>query len=179
MRLLHFGLVAALGACGSGAREAEPMPASATVYCAGSDGEPHPCPREGEEGSGQEGTLRESRAAYRVEGAVVSDLVTGLTWQRGASEQPLTAGAATAYCAALELDGQRGFRLPSRLELVSLVDYGRHTPAIDVRAFPDTPSELFWTATPVAGTDRSWGVFFKTGLTSHLGAPSGRARCVR
>jgi hypothetical protein len=30
------------------------------------------------------------------------------------------------------------------------VDFSRHDPAIDPEAFPDTPSEWFWTASPYA-----------------------------
>jgi hypothetical protein len=77
----------------------------------------------------------------------VRDDVTGLIWQESVSDI-ITFDAATNYCQGLALPGG-GWRLPTTIELVSLVDFTRSSPAIDVTAFPETPSDAFWSSTEV------------------------------
>ncbi len=96
----------------------------------------------------------------------VSDNVTGLVWQQavGAVGEPWM--QAKQYCANLALAG-RVWRLPSRIELASLVDYDRNaSPLINPSAFPDAAADRFWAASPYA-VDRSagWYVDFSTGYT--------------
>jgi hypothetical protein len=51
--------------------------------------------------------------------------------------------------------------LPNVKELSSITDKTRVSPAIDVTAFPATPSSRFWTSTPYAGNAASaWYVGF-------------------
>lgn len=50
-------------------------------------------------------------------------------------------------CATLTLADADDRHLPTRIELTSLVGTGRSAPAIDTTAFPDTPSQFFWTST--------------------------------
>lgn len=58
-----------------------------------------------------------------------------------------------------------GWRLPTRPELISLLDLSRHDPAIDVDQFPDTKSAWYWTSTPCAwNEDARWIVSFGSGL---------------
>jgi hypothetical protein len=112
---------------------------------------------------------------------VTRDLVTGLEWQRDELSGRLSQPEAAAACAALSLDGHVAWRLPSRLELVSLVDYARNFPAIDVTSFADTAPEFYWTATSVADyPDRAWYVGFAYGFVfgKERTAPA-LARCVR
>jgi Protein of unknown function (DUF1566) len=112
---------------------------------------------------------------------VVLDRVTGLMWQRKLDDQQLTLVNATQHCADLSLAGFDDWRLPSRLELVSILDTMRVQPAIDAAAFPDTPSDWFWTST-LSGLDSqsAWYVYFyfgypKTDLVSNQFS----VRCVR
>ena len=102
-------------------------------------------------------------------------------WQRKLDDQPLTFADATQHCAGLSLAGYDDWRLPTRLELVSILDTMRTQPAIDVAAFPDTPSDWFWSST-LAGNDpqSAWYVYFyfgypKTDLVSNQFS----VRCVR
>ena len=113
---------------------------------------------------------------------VVTDRKTGLTWQRnvdGAARYDLAAGM--TYCGQLQLDGS-GWRLPGLKELLTLVDPTRYKPAIDPKAFPQTPADLFLSSSH----DRrvinggTWRVDFANGVTA-VGSPTlpSRVRCVR
>ena len=117
---------------------------------------------------------------FTVCDSTVLDTSTGLTWQRKVPPGKYTHAEALAYAASLKLGGG-GWRLPTVQELVSLVDYTRRTPSIDVKAFPDTPSEWFWSATPPAGGSSSaWLVHFSVGYVLDSGVTNTyRVRCVR
>jgi len=119
--------------------------------------------------------------SYTSGASSVTDNVTGLVWQRAVEPTTFTAQAANDYCASLVLDGACDWRLPTRVELVSIVDYAVSSPAIDGTVFPSTPAEFFWSATPdVSGTGVSWFVNFNDGLAdSILGSEQHRVRCVR
>src|SRR5262245_10302592 len=96
---------------------------------------------------------------------IVRDNVTGLEWQAIPFDKRMTWAEAEKACAALRLGGHDDWRLPTRAELLTLVDDTRHNPAIDTDAFPGTPSEWFWTATPYAADPKSyaWVVYFDGG----------------
>ena len=77
-------------------------------------------------------------------------------------------------CAALG----DGWRLPSRMELESILDLTRHDPAVDTARFPDTKSTWYWTGTPCAWSSGSaWVVHFLNGYAYNYDR-SNRA-CVR
>jgi hypothetical protein len=67
-----------------------------------------------------------------------------------------------------------GWRIPTRIELESLIDLSRHDPAIDTEKYPDTKSKYYWTSTPCAWNDTAvWVVGFGYGFVgsdfrSHL-----------
>jgi hypothetical protein len=123
----------------------------------------------------------------RVDGngtAVVVDRVTGLTWQRDIDPTYYAEGDGQQRCAEMSSQGYAGFhdwRLPSRIELVSLVDFTRVNPAIDTSAFPSAPSDYFWSSSPVnSTTPYAWCVAFDFGDTfSARVSDMGRVRCVR
>jgi hypothetical protein len=48
---------------------------------------------------------------------------------------------------ARDLAGRDDWRLPSAVELQSIVDYGHSAPSIDSTVFPNTPAAVFWTST--------------------------------
>jgi hypothetical protein len=90
-------------------------------------------------------------ASYTASADVVVDNVTGLQWQRVLSDSSVTWQVATDYCADLTLGGYSDWRLPTLIELYSLVDFTASSPSIDVVTFPGTPAENFWTSTPLGG----------------------------
>ncbi len=111
----------------------------------------------------------------------VTDEVTGLMWQRSTSADTYTQPDALSYCEGLGLGGHADWRLPTRIELVSLLDHSRVNPAIDVDAFPATQPAPYWSASAcVAPSDNAWDVHFYGGSADN-GSVTGTnwVRCVR
>jgi hypothetical protein len=127
------------------------------------------------------GTPRSQSYDLGQDGVVV-DRITHLAWQRQVDAATHTWSGAKQYCACLNLGGHDDWRLPSRIELVSIVDFTRNTPSIDSTAFPDTPLEWFWTSTPLAeNPDEAWYIYFDNGFSKFILAEEHeyRVRCVR
>jgi hypothetical protein len=103
---------------------------------------------------------------------VVTDTVTALMWQEPTPSQLYTWQEARCYCAGLTLAGYPDWRLPTRIELLSLIDETIPSPGpnIDKAAFPSTVGGNhsadqmgygYWTSTPKAGDASSaWTVHF-------------------
>lgn len=123
--------------------------------------------------------------------AVVRDIVTGLSWQRllpatyatctppSASEGACTRVDASAYCEQLVLDGLEDWRLPSKIELESLLDFTRDGVSIDDDVFPASGFPV-WSISPAARSGEAWVVDFALG--ANVIAPESsrfRVRCVR
>jgi hypothetical protein len=120
-------------------------------------------------------------APYAVEGMTVVDIRTQLTWQRQHSTGPLPWAEASGYCANLVLGGVPGWRLPSYVELMSLVDVrAGEGPTIDGDAFSSTSNSNFWTASKLSTAADRYYVAFQNGTGGHL-SPTFQyyARCVR
>jgi hypothetical protein len=123
---------------------------------------------------------------------VMTDNVTGLMWQQPLDAVSCAKGCtqadAAAYCASISLGNYHDWRLPTRIELVSLVDFTRASPAIDP-VFTGTPPDKFWTSSSEAGAVATvaWLVDFVSGSAYVIGtlgtstnpAPLLRVRCVR
>ncbi len=120
--------------------------------------------------------------SYTVNGdGTVKDNVTGLVWQQMASTTLFTQAAALAYCAGLSLGGSAGWRAPTYVELVSIVDYGKPSPNINAAAFPGALGEAFWSSTPYAVPGgNGWVVTFNAGYVDIYDVSSSHyVRCVR
>ena len=75
---------------------------------------------------------------YVLTADTVTDKTTGLEWERNDSS-PATmayAGGAT-YCAALSMGGQTDWRLPTRIEALTFLDYGQTLGLLNQAVFPD------------------------------------------
>ncbi|MES1207165.1 MAG: DUF1566 domain-containing protein [Pseudomonadota bacterium] len=117
----------------------------------------------------------------------VRDNVTCLTWQKTISATSYTVAAGRAYCATLGT----GWRLATRIELMSIMDYSQSAAKTDPVAFPGTPRAFFktgseWVLTTKqigagAGTDFGWAFNFSDGIVSNArsGGSADRVRCVR
>lgn len=93
-------------------------------------------------------------------------VIGNLMWHRATSPDRLNFKDAESYCKALTTVGHTDWRLPTIQELLSLVDYTRHDPSIDVAQFPDTKSNYYWSSSPDASApaDFAWIVGFYHGL---------------
>jgi len=129
-------------------------------------------------GEALEADIKTSR--YVINDATVLDTTTGLTWQREVPAERYTWQAAKDYAAALDLAGG-GWRLPTKDELLTIVDTTRTNPCIDADAFPNTPSEWFWSASPYANSSNfAWIVDFGYGYSGDNSVDfTYRVRCVR
>ena len=128
---------------------------------------------------------------------MVTDHITGLEWQddseAGTVTKPWVTQAnydagnyddtsgdtATTYCADLTLDGG-GWRVPSRVELRSIAEYGHYNPAINP-AFVNVASNYYWSSTTGASyTYNAWYVDFNGGYQNDYDKNSYYyVRCVR
>jgi hypothetical protein len=118
-----------------------------------------------------------------ADGLWVRDTRTGLLWQRHVDTLRYTYGGATAYCASLALGTESGFRLPSIVELATILDESRSNPPIDSAAFPVVAGVTgYWSATTdAANAANAWtmlftsqGFMFRTDKSS-----TQNVRCVR
>ncbi len=124
---------------------------------------------------------------YTAANETVYDNATHLTWQRATLGtytwgSASTAGTAQNYCATLAVAGG-GWRLPSRKELSTIVDFtaASGTATIDPTAFPNTPATFFWAASPVwDALGNARGVDFSNGSSYGNGENIAYSvRCVR
>jgi hypothetical protein len=163
----------------------------------------NPCPVSGEEYYGQDGQYgwdlghmtaeRFTRDTTTLpENPLVTDALTGLTWQGCAggltdgscitgAEEELLWTEAVAYCDDLDWAGRTDWRLPDIYELQSIIDMGELDPVIDQSIFPFTPSIGFWSSSSSAYVpSSSWYVDFTMGLVTYdEKANHFAARCVR
>lgn len=87
----------------------------------------------------------------------VSDDVTDLTWQKELDFIRRDWYEAIDHCENLELAGRDDWRLPNKKELLSIVNYNKHSPAIDLEFFPETPADyFFWSSSTHIGHAAMW-----------------------
>ncbi|MBH1988871.1 MAG: DUF1566 domain-containing protein [Myxococcaceae bacterium] len=122
---------------------------------------------------------------------VVYDSFTGLTWERFQSLLPVVwnqtayPGSAQAHCVSLCAGGYSDWRVPSVMELQSLVDYSlTKAPRINAPAFPITFPSGYWSSEAVVNASHeAWKLSFGTGKIEPHDAFLSRkgilARCVR
>lgn len=181
IRVALSGLLAfACGAESSMPASAEPSPpASDEARCPSDD---VPCLTRGYAHfviSNVEGSGLPNEAVYETTDELVRDVVTGLVWERRGRAEPTSWAEAKAHCAALELGGRDDFRLPGRIELVTILDFGELPVAASV--FEDTAPDYHWTSSPASFVEGSaYSVYFGAGETTIASASPGSAvfRCV-
>ena len=97
-----------------------------------------------DDGAYQAGTQRE----YNRTNSTVHEISKNIFWQDSneVTNNSYTQAEADSYCYYLIQDGYDDWRLPTIYEAMSLIDYGKETPAMD-SAFINTGSGYLWTST--------------------------------
>ncbi len=125
-----------------------------------------------------------SQYQFSDKGTVI-DTTTGLEWRRCAqgydwsaegvcrpnNQQPsmLTWQQALMQAQQSQFADYDDWRVPNKNELDSIVDRSCWDPAINTDVFPQTPAELFWSATPNGiRSDVTWVVSFGKGEHRNL-----------
>ncbi|TAN71527.1 MAG: DUF1566 domain-containing protein [Methylobacter sp.] len=122
--------------------------------------------------------LAADRYTVSANGQEVKDNKTQLTWRRCpegmnwsvntciGSASAMTHQAALQEAASQAVSTGVAWRLPNVKELSSIVDRSRSNPS-DTTAFPVTPSNAFWSSSPVVGGgDYAWFVYLDNGYVS-------------
>jgi hypothetical protein len=181
---------AAVGGAGSGGSDVGPpdlivktggpWPDSFTGSCS-SASQAVPCPQLDDPLFGQDGSYRINVPTYASTVNTITDSVTGLTWQLEPEAASKTQASALSYCDALSLAGHDDWRLPTRLEYISLLDEGRPNGFAVPPIVPADSTGTQWTA---SATGRAPNNFFVVQddhgrINVATAASSGTARCVR
>lgn len=119
---------------------------------------------------------------YTYNPDTVTDGKTGLIWQKNDDNTPRIWADAITYCDALELGGYTDWRLPTKKELITIVDYKKSSPpVIDADSFPGTVPMDYWSSTTYAGKPKTaWGVYFGNGMVDGASKLENKyVRCVR
>jgi hypothetical protein len=131
---------------------------------------------------GQDGHYpRQARSFTAVDENRVRDEVTGLIWAKSIGSASRWSEAETT-CASLEL-GLKAYRLPTRFELLSLLDFGsQSTVGLPAQLGAASDTTLLWTSTELAGEESStaWAVDAQAGTMMRVSKDSvlPRALCV-
>ena len=109
-----------------------------------------------------------SRFKCVMEGKAVLDKQTGLTWARNANilEKALPYEESVKLCQDVEIGGKKGWRLPTKDELITLLDTSRSGPALP-EGHPFTNvlwNSYYWTCSECEGDSKSaWMVRMTSG----------------
>lgn len=140
-----------------------PLYRTGVVTCATDTAQDLTCPQAGWEL--QDGDFQPNlQGLTQTSADVVTDSHTGLVWQRGDDGNTYTQAQAVQHCATFKGgDGGVGWRLPSVIELMTLIDNGVALPSIDP-SFTGAQSTNYWTSTPTATANTlAWTVKFDFG----------------
>ncbi|MDB5218551.1 MAG: hypothetical protein JWO86_6478 [Myxococcaceae bacterium] len=117
-----------------------------------------------------------------ADGAIIIDNVTGLGWQDAVPTTMLDFDGATAYCDALVYDGQADWRLPTRIEAISIMSFQPTFDGSSVAgsAFSDVPgAQCFWTASRDPQSTMSAFALNIATVSAMQTSSTCAARCVR
>jgi hypothetical protein len=120
---------------------------------------------------------------YTIVGdGTVTDNITNLIWQEAVPPGVWTWAQAQDYCAHLNLGATlHDWRLPSYMELVSIVSFSGTTTGSTTSVLPDTPANVYWTSSPALRPAATvWSVEFGVSGTTSSAPPDSpfAVRCV-
>lgn len=114
----------------------------------------------------------------------VTDTVTGLMWQRSLDPTTYTQAGGASACQALALAGSTDWRLPTRIEMLTILDFSSSNPVkLDGTVFLDSPNpEVLWSSSPAPGVSPTAGWNVDIGTASARTDEASvdyKVRCVR
>jgi len=111
-------------------------------------------------------SLDPSDHLQNINNKLVEDTHTGLIWQNRDDGNKRPWADAKYYCDELVWAGRKDWRLPTALELSTIIDYGEYDPTISTEVF-DSRASSYWSST--ASTiipDGAWFVNFLNGVVN-------------
>ena len=109
----------------------------------------------------------------------ISDLSTGLMWQKVDNGTEYTWQGALAYSESIVLAGHDDWRLPNYRELESIIDISQMNPAINTDYFPDCKS-YYWSSSASLSFNYAWyGNFISGSVDDEDKSDNYFVRCVR
>ncbi len=145
-------------------------PDSPSFSCTDGFGPVDPCPAPGDPAFGQDGNYAIDVPSYEERATSFVDSVTALEWSSPSSNDAVEFDVAAARCAAR---AGGGWRLPSRLELDSLLDFGRGAVAPGLRL------NSHWSSSPMASAGQRWTVDYLSMSHYEAGRSPAFVLCVR
>lgn len=140
------------------------------------------CPSKGQNYYGQDGNYQGSQPSYTDNGdGTITDNLTGLMWQSIYNDNDYTWDEASSYCSSIRDAGYTDWRVPSRKELLTIVDAAHYFPAVDSVFVGTLKSGYCWTNTTYVGdSSGAWYVEFGVGQSNYRAkeTPS-YVKCVR
>jgi Protein of unknown function (DUF1566) len=101
-------------------------------------------------------------------GIVITDLLTGLDWQRFAIADSMTWENALIYAENLTLDGHDDWRLPNIKELQSINNETMNNPSVDFLFFQGIGVKKYWSSTSLPNQPtRAWYMHTRFGITTY------------
>ena len=137
---------------------------------------------------GAAATQAQDRFTASADGQEMRDTASNLTWRRCVEGQKWDGTACTGKALKYSYAGAKkaaagagtGWRIPTREDLVGLVDKSGKKPRIDAKVFPGTPRQPLWASR--AGSDDNlgaWLVHANGKVTGNVGQAKFPLRLVR
>jgi hypothetical protein len=116
---------------------------------------------------------KQSSSRFVIKEETVYDVETKLTWMRCSYGQVWRKGGCEGVVRPVDWDtamslrvpGDDAWRVPTKEELDSIVDWNCKKPSINEDVFPDTALMAYWTSTP-SGPSYAWHVNFRWGISA-------------
>jgi len=147
--------------------EFAPVTKTGQITCYDDSGNIINCINTGQDGEHQKGFSWPNPRFKDHKNGTVTDILTGLMWTKDAQQLKGTMKWTDALIACNNLDfaGYTDWRLPNVKELLSLIDYGKHDPALPSRhPFENVQFIFYWSSTTYdAITSHAWGVYLCNG----------------
>ena len=153
---------------------------SGQSHCYDGEGNRISCPQPGEPFYGQDAHYDGQEPSYQNNGnETVTDLLTGLVWIESKEEVRHSWHDAIAYCSELLFADADDWRLPSKEELETIVNYNSTYPALHEEF--SCRSSFYWSSTPhLPNPPYAWGVYCLDGADHWLHKSNNYSvRCVR